>query len=103
MALTTNGEIPKQPSVYRCILREDGSISLPVPVQQALQLRPGHGVDFRVLEDRVEVVHAWPCCRICGSSKELRLVRPVFVCGECLRRIRDMDLPRPPLPDDMGL
>ena len=97
------GGIPPQPKVYRCAVEEDGLLRLPVEVRQALNLRPGHRVDFRVLEDRVEVVHAWPCCRICGSSKELRLVRPVFVCGECLRRIRDMDLTRPPLPDDMGL
>ena len=78
-------------------------VRLPSEVCQVLQVRTGHRVDFRILEDRVELFHAWPCCQLCGRSEALYLVRPVFVCKNCLDRIRALDLSRPPLPDDLGL
>ena len=89
--------------LYRCSVGEGGVVRLPQAVCYALQLRPGHQVDFQVTEDHVEVFHARPCCQLCGRSEALYLVLPVFVCKNCLDRIRALDLSRPPLPDDLGL
>ena len=78
-------------------------VRLPSEVCQVLQVRTGHRVDFRILEDRVELFHAWPCCQLCGGSEKLRQIRHSFVCTACLEAIRAADLSLPPLPDDAGL
>ena len=66
--VVTTGHVPKQPVVYRCEKDAEGFIRLPVQVQQALGLQAGHRVDLQVLGDRVQMSHAWPCCRLCGGS-----------------------------------
>ena len=89
--------------LYRCSVGEGGVVRLPQAVCYALQLRPGHQVDFQVTEDHVEVFHARPCCQLCGGSEKLRQIRHSFVCTACLEAIRAADLSLPPLPDDAGL
>ena len=101
--VVTTGHVPKQPVVYRCEMDAEGFILLPVQVQQALGLQAGHRVDLQVLGDRVQMSHAWPCCRLCGGSRKLRIVRPSFLCEDCLERIRALDPDTPPLPEDVGL
>ena len=62
------GGVPPQPKFYRCAVQEGDLVRLPSEVCQVLQVRTGHRVDFRILEDRVELFHAWPCCQLCGGS-----------------------------------
>lgn len=97
------GGVPPQPKTYRCRVGEDYRMPLPMEVCQALQVRPGHQVDLLVQGDWVEMRHAWPCCQLCGGSKNLRIVRPSFLCEDCVARIRALDLALPPLPEDAGL
>ena len=102
MCLT--GGVPPQPKFYRSAVQEGDLVRLPPEVCQVLRLRPGHRVDFHVLEDRVELLHAWPCCQLCGGSEKLRRIRRSFVCQTCLEAIRTADLSLfSPLPDDAGL
>ena len=67
------GGVPPQPKTYRCRVGEDYRMPLPMEVCQALQVRPGHQVDLLVQGDWVEMRHAWPCCQLCGGSKNLRI------------------------------
>lgn len=98
------GGVPPQPKFYRSAVQEGDLVRLPPEVCQVLRLRPGHQVDFHVLEDRVELLHAWPCCQLCGGSEKLRRIRRSFVCQTCLEAIRTADLSLfSPLPDDAGL
>ena len=97
------GGVPLQPKFYRSAVQEGDLVRLPPEVCQVLRVRPGHRVDFRVLEDRVELLHAWPCCQLCGGSEGLRQIRRSFLCRSCLEEIRAADLSLPPLPDDAGL
>ena len=97
------GGVPPQPKFYRCAVQEGDLVRLPSEVCQVLQVRTRHRVDFRILEDRVEFFHAWPCCQLCGGSEKLRQIRHSFVCTACLEAIRAADLSLPPLPDDAGL
>ena len=97
------GGVPPQPKFYRCAVQEGDLVRLPSEVCQVLQVRTRHRVDFRILEDRVELFHAWPCCQLCGGSEKLRQIRRSFLCNACLEAIRAADLSLPPLPDDAGL
>lgn len=46
------GGVPLQPKFYRSAVQEGDLVRLPPEVCQVLRVRPGHRVDFRVLEDR---------------------------------------------------
>ena len=101
--MVPTGQIPKQPKIYRCELDEEGRIRLPIQVQQVLRLKPFHRVDLKVEDGRVTLEHAWPCCYLCGGSRELRRFHGAFLCETCLNQIRSEDYNPDPLPDDVGL
>lgn len=71
---------------------ELGRIVIPKEIRNALDIRPKDEIEIYIEDGNMIMKKAEPFCALCGNSADLSLFSGKYICGECLKKLRDFSL-----------
>ncbi|MBR4723806.1 MAG: AbrB/MazE/SpoVT family DNA-binding domain-containing protein [Clostridia bacterium] len=69
---------------------ELGRIVIPKEIRNALDMRPKDEIEIYIEDGNMIMRKAKPFCAFCGKGEELSPFSGKYICGGCLKKLRDL-------------